>query len=296
MLNVYFDFLNLTDEARRQRIFDGSVFLTSPLPSVASLCRLAQSSIEEAFSQPDPRTAQFNLSVEEFVRIIGPLKSGFTNNLRTKELLRNILSEFRCDLDYTYFDLPRLRVVTHGGYLTAGLGYVYKAHRDMWYSSPPSQINWWVPIYPIQAEQALILYPSYWRRPVRNSSGEFDYDEWCRTGRQQAASQIQVDMRKHPVADEELSPEAELRPVCEAAATICFSSAQLHATAQNTSGSTRFSLDFRTVHLDDLQPGRGAPNIDSGANGTTLGDFVRASDFSPLSRELVERASQATKK
>src|SRR6266403_450826 len=107
MPNVYFDLLNLTDEARRQRIFNGSIFLTSPLPSVASLCRLAQSSIEEAFSRPDPQAAQFNLSVEEFVGIIGPLKSGFTNDYRTKELLRGILSEFRCDLDRTYFDLPR---------------------------------------------------------------------------------------------------------------------------------------------------------------------------------------------
>jgi len=243
---------------------------------------------EEAFSHTDPREAQFNLSVEEFVNIIGPLKSRFTNHLRTKELVRNVLSEFNCDLANTYFDVPRLRIVTHGNYLTAGVGYAYRPHRDIWYSSPTSQVNWWMPVYRLAAEQALVFYPSYWDRPVPNSSSEFDYDEWCRIGRQQAASQIEADTRKHPLAQEEISPNAELRLVCDPAATICFSSAQLHATAPNTSGLTRFSLDFRTLHLDDLQSGKGAHNLDAAATGTTLGDFISASDFSPISSELVQ--------
>jgi hypothetical protein len=149
-------------------------------------------------------------------------------------------------------------------------------------------VNWWIPVYPLAAEQALVFYPSYWARPVPNSSREFDYDEWCRIGRQQAASQIEVDTRRHPLAQEEISHNAELRLVCDAAATICFSSAQLHGTAPNTSGLTRFSLDFRTIDLDDLQSGKGAHNLDAAATGTTLGDFIRASDFSPISPELVQ--------
>jgi hypothetical protein len=288
MPSVYFDYPNLTDQIRRQHIYDGNIFLTSPLPSVASLADFARSMIVEAFPQTDPREAQFNLAVEGFVNIIGPLKSKFTNHLRTKELVRNVLSEFDCDLDNTYFDVPRLRIATHGGYLTAGVGYAYRPHRDIWYSSPSCQVNWWIPVYPLAAEQALVFYPSYWARPVPNSSREFDYDEWCRIGRQQAASQIEVDTRRHPLAQEEISHNAELRLVCDAAATICFSSAQLHGTAPNTSGLTRFSLDFRTIDLDDLQSGKGAHNLDAAATGTTLGDFIRASDFSPISPELVQ--------
>ena len=287
MPSVYFDYVDLTDETRRQHVFDGSIFLTSPLASVASLCDFARSMAQEAFSPTDPREAQFNLAVEEFVNIIGPLKSRFTNHLHTKELVRNILSEFGCDLDKTYFDVPRLRIVTHGNYLTAGVGYAYRPHRDIWYSSPASQVNWWIPVYRLAAEQALVFYPSYWASPVPNSSSEFNYDEWCRIGRQQASSQIAVDTRKHPLAQEEISANAELRLVCDPAATICFSSAQLHATAPNTSGMTRFSLDFRTLHLDDLQSGKGAHNIDTAATGTTVGDFISASAFSPIAPELV---------
>jgi hypothetical protein len=287
MSNVYFDYLNLTDEIRRQRIYDGDILLNSPLPSVVALCDFARSMIQEAFTQDDPRKAQFSLPVEEFVKILAPLKSKFTNHLRTKELLRDVLLEFGCDAEKTYFDVPRLRIATHGGYLTAGVGYAYRPHRDIWYSSPVTQVNWWIPIYTLAAEQALVFFPSYWARPVRNSSNEFDYDEWCRIGRQQAATQIEADTRKHPLAQEEILPNAELRLVSDAAATICFSSAQLHATAPNTSGLTRFSLDFRTINLDDFQSGKGAHNIDAAATGTTLGDFIRASDFSPIAPELV---------
>jgi hypothetical protein len=292
---VYFDHLNLTDEARRQHIYDGSIFLNSPLPSVASLCDFARSMIEEAFPHGDPRAAQFNLPVEEFVNIVAPLKSRFTNHLRTKELIREVLSEFGCDADKTYFDVPRLRVATHGGYLTAGVGYALGPHRDTWYGAPLSQVIWWAPIYPLKAEQALVFYPSYFDRPVRNSSNQFDYDEWCRVGRQQAVSQIEVDTRNHPLVQEKVSPNAELRLVCDTAAIISFSGGQLHATASNTSGLTRFSLDFRTVHVDDLQSGRGARNIDSLASGTSVGDHLRASDFAAFPAELAELNSPVKK-
>src|SRR5947208_10584382 len=49
------------------------------LSSVTSLCDFAKSMIEEAFFPADPQEAQFHLAVEEFVNIIGPLKSRFTN-------------------------------------------------------------------------------------------------------------------------------------------------------------------------------------------------------------------------
>ena len=45
---------------------------------------------------------------------------------------------------------------------------------------------------------------------------------------------------------------------------------------------TRFSVDSRTVSMDDLVAGWGAPNVDAKARGTTLGDFLRATDFAPM--------------
>ena len=61
----------------------------------------------------------------------------------------------------------------------------------------------------------------------------------------------------------------------------------MHSTVPNTSGFTRFSIDFRTVHLDDVKTESGAPNIDSECTGTTLRDYLRGTDLSRLPDDVV---------
>ncbi len=69
---------------------------------------------------------------------------------------------------------------------------------------------------------------------------------------------------------------------------MIFSAAQMHSTVPNTSGRTRFSIDFRTVHLDDVVAKLGAPNIDSACTGTVLRDFLRGTDFTHIPEEIVK--------
>ena len=69
---------------------------------------------------------------------------------------------------------------------------------------------------------------------------------------------------------------------------IVFSGAQLHETVPNTTDLARYSIDFRTVHLDDVLARRGAPNLDSRCTGTTMRDYVRASDLEKLPEEVVQ--------
>jgi len=276
----------MDDELRRVRVFDGDLLLFSATVASKELVDFARRTIQESFPKTDPQAAQSTMAVEEFVGIVAPLKTKFTNHQHTKVLVQGLLSEFGCDLDKTYFDVPRLRVVTHGGYLSAGVGYAYKAHRDTWYAGPDCQLNWWMPVYDLQPEHAMALYPSYFRQPVKNSSNEFDYDEWCEVGRKAAVDNIKADTRKHPLPQQEINQAAETRIVCDAGATLLFSSGQLHATVPNTSSLTRFSIDFRTVHIDDLRSRRGAQNIDSLATGSTVRDFIRASDFAPIPPDL----------
>ena len=56
----------------------------------------------------------------------------------------------------------------------------------------------------------------------------------------------------------------------------------------NTAGTTRFSIDFRTLNIGDLRSGLGAPSIDNSSRGTTLRDFLSATDFAPLPAELID--------
>jgi hypothetical protein len=281
MIGIVLDH-DLACQERRNLIFDGQILLYSCRDATAALADHAISMISDALSTDTPEQVQFQLPVEEFIARVGPLKSRFTNDLRTKELIRDVLESFDCDPKATYFDVPRLRVVPHGDYLSSGVSYAYKPHRDIWYSSPGAQVNWWMPVFDVTPDRAMSFFPEYWEQSIPNSSAEFDYDEWCRFGRTMASSQVKRDMRKHPLPLAQVETRSELRIAGTKGDTILFSSAQLHATAPNLSGMTRFSIDFRTINLNDLEAGRGAPNIDSRATGTTVGDFLRASDFQPF--------------
>lgn len=75
---------------------------------------------------------------------------------------------------------------------------------------------------------------------------------------------------------------------------MLFSAAQLHSTVPNTCGLTRYSIDFRTVHLDDVWQKCGAPNSDSACTGTTMRDYMRAADFARLPEEAVARYFDGT--
>jgi len=57
----------------------------------------------------------------------------------------------------------------------------------------------------------------------------------------------------------------------------------------NTSGYTRFSIDFRTVHLDDVREGVGAPNLDSECTGTTMRDYLCCEDLARIPDELIAK-------
>ena len=174
------------------------------------------------------------------------------------------------------------------GYLNAGLAYQFHPHRDTWFSAPHQQLNWWLPVYPIESENSMAFHPQFFDQPVRNSSAGYDYEEWNRTGRKQASKQVTKETREQPKATESLELEPDVRVVSPPGGVLVFSAAQLHSTVPNTTARARFSIDFRTVNIDDLVEGIAAPNLDSECTGTTLGDYLRASDLEPLPADVIE--------
>jgi hypothetical protein len=283
---IYVD-ADLADDARREEIYQGQLFLFSPRPSTLALVDHARSLFDEAFDGLDPERAQFELPVEKFVEIVAPLKPRLIHHPRTKDLLHDILEDVGCDMDKTYFDVPRLRVVTSDKYLTSGVGYQLHPHRDTWFSQPMAQLNWWLPCYDISAESSMAFHLKYFDQPVENSSHEFNYYDWNSGGRKDAAKHVKSDTRKQPQAEEEVELDPQIRLVFKAGGLLIFSAAHLHSTVPNTSGSTRFSIDFRTAHVDDLAKKGGAINVDSHGTGTSLRDLMRGSDRSPLPDEVI---------
>ena len=282
----------LTEERRRHLLYGGDLFAFSAGQSANRLVALAQELSEAAFVPLDPTVAQESLPAERYVEILAELKPEFIHHPQAKVLIRELLSDLGCDVERTYFDVPRLRTMAHGEYLNAGLAYQFHPHRDTWFSAPHQQLNWWLPVYEIESENSMAFHPQYFDRPVRNSSSGYDYEEWNRTGRQQAAKQVKKETRKQPQPEEPLDLEPDVRVVTPPGGTLVFSAAQLHSTVPNTTSRTRFSIDFRTVNLEDLREGIGAPNIDSECTGTTLGDFLRASDLEPLPEDLIAKYAE----
>jgi hypothetical protein len=287
MNTVYFD-SNVNDDARRRQLYNGQLHVHSPLPSSDALCSFAREMCQQAFAPYDPREAQHHMEVERFAAVLAELKPRFIHHPTSKRLIQSLLVEMGCDSAKTYFDVPRLRTSTSNDYLSSGISYAFHPHRDTWYSAPFCQVNWWIPVYEVVPENVMAFHPRYWNHPVRNSSRVYDYQEWNRTSRQTAGQHIKTDTRVQPRPEEALDLDPQVRVVTPVGGMLLFSGAQLHSTVPNDSGKTRFSIDFRTVHIDDVRAMRGAPNIDSACTGTSMGDFLRGADLIHIPDDLIK--------
>jgi len=284
---IYYD-SEISDELRRQRLYDGQLFVYSRRASILAFAEFAKSMIEDTFGGLDPRTAQKNMDVERYAALLGKLKPAFIHHLESKLHLQRIFEELGCNLEKSYFDVPRMRSSTSDDYLTTGIAFAWHAHRDTWYSAPACQINWWLPIYEIESDNAMAFHPRYWSQPVKNSSAGYNYYIWNKLHRgENVAKMIKEDPRPLPRATGPMELDPQIRLICPVGGVILFSGAQMHSSVPNTSGVTRFSIDFRSVHLDDVVAKRGAPNIDSACTGTVMRDFIRGTDFSRIPKDIV---------
>jgi hypothetical protein len=285
-MNIFVD-SKMNEEARRQELYRGSIFVRSPFESTLKLCRMAQELIEEAFYPLDPLTLHESLPAEKCAEILAVLKPKFIHHPRSKEYIQGILEEAGCDLNKTYFDVPRMRTAFPGDYLKSGIAYAFHPHRDTWYSAPFCQINWWMPIYDLNSENCMSLHSHYFEKAIQNGSSQYDYQKWNQESRYNAAKYLRADTRVQPHAEESIDLDPQIRMVCQVGSAYLFSAAQLHSTVPNTSNVTRYSIDFRTVHLDDVLGQVGARNIDSACTGTTIGDYLRGTDFKHLPEEAI---------
>lgn len=284
MTSIFFD-STLSDEQRRNALYNGNLFVYSVVPSAKAFIEFAREMIEEAFSPYDPQLAQHELPVEQYAEILAKLKPAFIHHPKSKEFLQQLLIELGCDPTKTYFDVPRMRTSTSDGYLTSGISYAFHPHRDTWYSAAPCQLNWWFPIYDVEPDNVMAFHPRYWSEGVKNSSSCYNYYQWNATSRQNAAQHIKKDTRVQPKAEEPMELDPQIRIVSQPGGVMIFSAAQMHSTVPNTSGKTRFSIDFRTVNYDDVVAKRGAANVDSECTGTALRDFLRVTDLERIPEE-----------
>ena len=285
-MNIYVN-SNISDDCRRQELYRGSIFTLSPGQGALKLCQLARELIEEAFPPLEPLRIHETLPAEQCAQLLADLKPKFIHHPKAKEYLSEMLRESGCDLEKTYFDVPRMRTAFPGDYLKSGIAYAFHPHRDTWYSAPFCQLNWWMPIFELNSENCMAIHPQYWGKPVKNGSNLYNYHKWILESRRTAAQHVKADTRVQPRPEEPVELDPQVRLICEVGSAYLFSAAQLHSTVPNTSNLIRYSIDFRTVHLDDVQRRLGAPNVDSACSGTTIGDYIRGTDLTRLPKEAM---------
>ena len=285
MTAIYLD-KKLDDDSRRKLIYGGDVFVYSANEHSMALVEVARKLIADAFPGIDPRTAQYRYDVREFASVLAKLKPAFIHHPDCKKIIPRMLESIGCDLDQTHFDIPRMRSSTSNNYLTTGIAYAFHPHRDTWYSAPMCQINWWLPIFEIEAGNAMAFHPNYFSRSVMNDSDTYNYQEWNTKLRFNAVEQIGADTRPQPKPQEKIALNPEIVVVAPPGGMMLFSAAQLHSSIPNQSGVTRFSIDFRCVHLGDLIERRGARNVDSKCTGSAINDYLQASTLDHVPDEV----------
>lgn len=279
----------LGDDERRSALYRGDLFVVPASRASLALAGLAREMLEEAFAPHEPEQAQYHFSVDEYAAILATLKPSFIHHPACKELIPSLVAEAGCDPEQIYYDVPRLRSATAHDYLTTGIAYAFHPHRDTWYSAPLAQLNWWLPVYPVEPDNGVAFHPRYFEEPVANSSSTYNYYRWNAVSRSSAATMVGTDTREQPKPLAEVELDPQVRVISPVGSPIVFSAAHLHSSVPNTSPVTRFSIDFRTVHLGDLVSGAAAPNIDSASTGTTLRDFHSCTTGEQLPADVIEK-------
>ena len=292
--SIHFD-ASLTDDERRRALYDGHLFVFSRLPAVERFAQFARCMVDAAFAPLDPETAQYELPVERYAQILGELKPAFIHAPESKAHVTAILEALGCDPEQTYFDVPRLRSSTSDDYLTSGIAYAWHPHRDTWYSAPLCQINYWMPVFDLLPGNGMAFHPALWNCAVPNSSAGYNYYVWNKMHRGAAVAKIiGEDPRPLPRATLPLELDPQVRLLCPVGGLIAFSGAQMHSSVPNATGRTRFSIDFRTVHLSDARERSGAPHTDEACTGTTMRDYRRSIDLAALPAEVVAMYDDGT--
>jgi|TARA_B110000090_G_C13324529_1_gene424842 hypothetical protein len=264
----------------KNSITDGDIHIFRSTNSLEKIIAYSKNIIKNHFNGfPDVQKAQELIDIKDYVEIISKIKNDFTNSSETNEIVQDMLNKLNLKDEDIYFDKPKIRIVTYNKYLESGAGYVFKPHRDTWYAGPKSQLNFWFPIFDIDLNSTFAIYPNYWKKPVVNSSDNFDYETWKAKFRFTAKEHIKSDTRNHPLALEEINTTEEFRVDCNSGDLIVFSGSHMHGTIPNTSNKTRFSVDLRILSKNLHEQNIGL-NIDSKSTGSTITDFVNSANLS----------------
>ena len=275
----------LENEALREILFAGELVVFTDLPAVSELVAHARKELEALFDPHDPQEAHAHFPPSELAEMLAAWKPRFMRLEKSLNLSKAVLEQIGFDPSTTHYDLLKPRTSYPVGHLTTGIAYAFPWHRDTWYAAARQQINLWFPVWEVRADNGMGFDPAGFGREVRNNSSEFDYYR-RNEERKSLAKVVGKDTRSQPGAiDWQVAHEDIL--LIQPGQILLFSADQLHRSIPNTSGLSRYSIDYRVVNVADILADRGAPALDVACTGTAIRDFKRVSDDGPMPEDCV---------
>jgi hypothetical protein len=142
-----------------------------------------------------------------------------------------------------------------------------------------------MPVYEVDEDSAVALHLEYFSQAIGNDSAGYDHHAWTRAVG--ATPPL-------PVATETVNPFSASVLVTPVGGMLQFSGQHLYSTVPNEGDRTRFSVDVATVDVGDVRAGLGARNVDGRCTGSSIRDFVRAVDLSPMPPDVVAMLDHRT--
>jgi len=271
------------------RIYAGEIIRIAELPAMAALVALTRAWLEDALHPWAPPEIHRYLSHDEQTLRFAQCQNAFARSKEVREHWRAVVESLGLAPDALACDRLHLRFQPHReprqstprARTTATIAF----HRDTWGSNLNAQTNWWAPIYPITTGRTVALYPHLWQQALRNCSADFDMRALLERSHRDGRNAVDAD-EAIPHLLEAIDPQQGVAVDIAPGSLIAFSGAHAHAGVGNNTGLTRISFETRSVLIDDVLAGLGAPNIDGHAPWRTPGLFRRMSDTRRLNEIL----------
>jgi len=277
---------HLSERQRSEMLFSGEVLLFRNVPAMQELISYTDRLLKKYLGDDDPTTIQERLNEADYLELMGQAQHEFRTSQESKALFFKALTQVGVDPATTYWDHFPLRAVPCGGTHNGGRCGWVDVHRDSWGATIDAQLNWWAPIYPLTAERSMAFYPEYWQRPLANDTAIWSIDEYIHQRNLLPNKERKVPYSSVPLPTEAVDDSHVCPVMLEPGDLLCFSSAQLHASVENTTDRTRFSVEMRTVNIDEVLAGHGAPNVDNEGPHPMYKWFRRICDSYSLAAEM----------
>ncbi len=260
----------LPKEGLRAAIYSGDIYRFGATKWSTRLQNFVKNATKEHLGKNYRRTHE-TLSAQAFFERIGGLRSLIYEAQYSKTCIEHIITSLGEEAIQFAYEPPKLRAVSHEGHRNPKAAPVYYGHRDTWYATPQSTINIWIPLDDLCEEETFAFYPSFFDQALLNNSNLFNFDNNALGAGWSSSSE----------GIENLFPTCSTLPNAHHEKTfsiseneiLVFSGSHFHRTKKQSLGTTRFSLDFRIVHLQDHAQNRGAPNVDNASQGCCLSSY-----------------------